>query len=346
VTTLAFPTLYPNPLVEDGELQRALDRAIEAGPGRAWRTPVAIVSLGPDGARPMAQFRGDEVHFSASLLKVAAMYAAFELRNTLRGIAAELGTRVTAPELLKAAATYLDPQITIMAGNIPALRGVAGPHALPQYASAFEVGPPAGPEAGPGVDFAPRFASHLDRMIAVSDNGSAAQCVHGVGYGYLNGALVSAGLFDPTSNVGLWLAGDYAGSYPYYRIRSVNDGLVAQAATVTHLAQLYTLLHDGLLVDERSSQEMLALLARAVAVPEVFIDRASGLDFRVTHTKVGLGPLKPENGGTSVYSEGSILRHASGRQFVAVWQNFVFGDEGFDPIGWVVRDTIRGYLGG
>jgi hypothetical protein len=107
------------------------------------------------------------------------------------------------------------------------------------------------------------------------------------------------------------------------------------------LARLYTLLHDSKLVPS-GTVEMLALLASAVAVPEVFINRASALDFTVTHTKVGLGPLKT---GSDVWSEGSILRHdPSGREFVAVWQNFVFGSAGFDPIGHVVRDTIHRYL--
>src|SRR5262249_27231661 len=159
------------------------------------------------------------------------------------------------------------------------------------------------------------------KMITVSDNSSAAQCVHGSGYGYLNGALVSAGFFNPAINNGVWLAGDYTSSYPYFRIQSVNDGLVAQATTVLHLARLYTLMYDGTLVGGISIGEMLDLLAKAVAVPEVFINRASGLNFTVTHTKVGLGPLKPANGGINVYSEGSILKHNSDREFVAVWQN-------------------------
>jgi hypothetical protein len=90
---------------------------------------------------------------------------------------------------------------------------------------------------------------------------------------------------------------------------------------------------------------MLDLLAKAVAVPEVFIDRATPpLHFAVTHTKVGLAQLKPVNGGNSVYSEGSILKHSSGREFVAVWQNFLFEAAGFDPIGHVVRDTMDTYL--
>lgn len=343
--TPPFPSAYADPLRPNAKLQKALDDAVAAGPGTSWRTPVAIVSLEPDGARPMAHHKGNEVHFSASLLKVASMYSAFELRRTLRDIAAELGGSTTKADLLKDAALYLDPAILTRVSSIPALKGVLKPHAVPQYASTFDVVPVSHPGQGFTVNFSTAFEGHLEKMIAVSDNASAAQCVHGSGYGYLNGALVSGGFFDAATNTGIWLAGDYTAKYPYFRIDSVNDGKVAQATTAIHLARMYTLMYDGTLVGGISSGEMRDLLAKAVAVPEVFIDRASPpLNFTVTHTKVGLAQLKPVNGGSNVYSEGSILKHTSGREFVAVWQNFLFESSGFDPVGHVVRDTIDKYL--
>lgn len=342
--TAPFPKLYPNPLVPDAGLQAALDKAILAGPGKSWRVPVTIVSLSPDGHRQMAQFKGSELHFSASLLKVGAMYAAFELRGVLQSIAAELGPGLSTADLLKAAAAYLDPKITTRVAAIAELKGVQHSHALPAYAAAFELAPHGpGAAAANTVRFTSAMAENLEKMIAISDNRCAAQCVHASGYGYLNGALADAGFFDPKTERGIWLAGDYISQYPYFRIKAVNDGMVAQAATTNQLAHLYALLFDGHLVSSGASAEMMALLAKAVAVPEIFIDRAANLNFRVTHTKVGLGPLKAENGGYSVYSECSILEHTSGRKFVAAWQNFVFKD-GFEPIAYVVRDTIEEYL--
>lgn len=57
------------------------------------------------------------------------------------------------------------------------------------------VRPPVTPIVSPGpgftVNFSSAFQGHLEKMIAISDNGSAAQCVHGSGYGYLDGALAS-----------------------------------------------------------------------------------------------------------------------------------------------------------
>lgn len=343
--TPPFPKVYANPLTPDAALQAALDKAIGAGPGKSWRVPVAIVSLNPDGSRPLAHFKGNELHFSASLLKVGAMYAAFELRAVLQHIAAELGAEVSTADLLAAAAAYLNPKILAKAATLPGLKGVQPAHALPQYAAAFEMAPHV-QGAASTVRFTSALVGHLEKMIAISDNRSAAQCVHASGYGYLNGALTDAGLFDPKTEKGIWLAGDYIQGYPYFRIKSANDGMVAQAATSIQLAHLYALIHDGQLVNAGSSTEMLALLAKAVAVPEVFIDRAANLNFKVTHTKVGLGPLKSENGGASVYSECSILEHVSGRKFIAAWQNFVFKDQGFDPIAHVVRDTLDLFLKG
>jgi hypothetical protein len=108
--TPAFPGTYANPLTDDNKLKGALKNAVDTGPGAAWPVPVAIVALNPDGTRPFAEFSGGEVHYSASLLKVAAMYSAFELRNTIQQIGDELGAKTRPADLLKDAARYLDPR--------------------------------------------------------------------------------------------------------------------------------------------------------------------------------------------------------------------------------------------
>lgn len=344
--TRPFPEPYANSLIADDGLQAALDAAIATGPGKSWRVPISIVSLEADGRRPAAHFKGGEVHFSASLLKVAAMYSAFELRNTLQAIAQELGKRARPSNLLNLGAAYLDPLIMARVDAISALKGIQKTHALPRYGDAFEaVAATSAQQEALSVRFTAEFNKHLEKMIAVSDNRSAAQCVYASGYGYLNAGLAAAGFFDEKTKKGIWLAGDYVRSYPYFRIPSENDGPVAQGATTQQLARLYTLIHDGKLVSAAASSEMLELLAKAVAVPEVFIDRAANINFKVTHTKVGLGPLKKESGGDSVYSEGSILEHKSGRKFVVVWQNLVCGSEYFEPLGRVVCKTLDGFVG-
>jgi hypothetical protein len=287
----------------------------------------------------MAQFRGSEVHYSASLMKVAAMYAAWELRKVVRSVASELGASTTSAKLLSDVARYLDPQILRQVTTIPALKGIQNRHALPRYATMFDV---VGASTGTGftVNFSKDYVTALDDMIRISDNGQASAVIHGVGYGFLNGALAAAGFISGTT--GLWLAGDFTKTYPYFRIPCVNDMTdgqgTAQGATVLELAHEFTLISDGLLVDGPSCKEMLDLLARPLTVPEVFISRASGLNFTVTQTKVGLGPLKR---GPLVASEASLLLHTSGKKFVAAWQNL---QGSLDSIGHVVRDTIDAFL--
>ncbi|MEO7331676.1 MAG: hypothetical protein ABI193_24085, partial [Minicystis sp.] len=103
--TPVFPAPYPTKvLTPSTKLQNALDKAI--GTGSRWPVPVAIAALdeGPMSPHHFASFRGDEVHYSASLMKIVAMYAAFELRKTLRSIAAELGGSTKGPDLLRRAA--------------------------------------------------------------------------------------------------------------------------------------------------------------------------------------------------------------------------------------------------
>jgi len=77
---------------------------------------------------------------------------------------------------------------------------------------------------------------------------------------------------------------------------------------------MYALLNERLLVDPASSEAMLALLADAQFGPGAepsWVSRPEfappGVGFTGTHTKIGLGPLKPENGGFDVASERSIL---------------------------------------
>ena len=351
LTTPPFPNPYPNRLIPNGPLQRALEGAIGSAD---WRVAVCIVALNDDGTRHMAHYKGNEVHYSASLVKVAAMYSAFELRHTLVSIAAELGARAKKNTLLKWAADYLKPYILAKAASLSPLAGVKEQQALPQYSTTFQV-VPASSGTGWSVNFTPDFENHLYEMISISSNGDAAQCVHGSGYGYLNGALSSGGFLDSGGTTGIFLAGDYTGAYPPFRIPAVNEsayaasggassGGTAQAATALQLAQLATLIQDWQLVDRVSSQSMMILLKSAVDRKyEVWTPGATGGAFTAAGAKVGLGQLG-KGGGPFVESEVSILTHeASGRRFVVAWQNNLSSD-GRSRVGQVVLQTVTNYV--
>jgi hypothetical protein len=121
--------------------------------------------------------------------------------------------------------------------------------------------------------------------------------------------------------------------------------------TCFDLANLYALLVQGALVDTASSNQMLALLADAAVGPDPsWMTRPGvtppGIAFQVTHTKIGLGPLKPQNGGFNVASEGAMVTHIpTGRKFIIVWQNSKTDPDSFRAISLIVDRTIKLFLG-
>jgi hypothetical protein len=370
--TIPFPARSANPFTGpaavQGKLQRALDAAIAAGPGTSWRAPISVVALSNrDGSGPpcvQASFRPDENHYTASLAKVLAMYAAFQLRETLRAIAMELGPKATAATLIPEARKYLDPLIMAQAGPILAQatldprspQPVLLKHKLPSY-TGFEA---VAAGAGFTVNFTTAYKNSLGQMIGASSDPDAEICIHNIGYGYLNGALTSAGFFVPATHNGLWLAADYSffQHWGALTIDTVNDGKASAVCTVAQLAKLFTLLFlfGGLLytgsakdqpdpanatatANGRCRTEIFALLSKAgnwmsgATIP---------LGFTVLGSKLGLGNLKT---GAQVLSETAFIQHtASGRRFVVAWQNFVEGADGVDPVARVIDRTLTAFL--
>jgi len=93
---MPFPSAFPDVLSPDGALSASLATAVAlaqvqhpqaTSPGRFAISIVAI----DDSSSPVtflhAGLREREMHFSASLLKVAAAYAAFQLRQSVNSFA-------------------------------------------------------------------------------------------------------------------------------------------------------------------------------------------------------------------------------------------------------------------
>lgn len=374
--TLPFPKPAPSPFAGSqrqnqrqrlqAKLQGALNAAILAGPGTSWRTPICIVALpNTNGTGPpcvLASFRPIENHYTASLAKIHAMYAAFQLRETLRAIAAELGPNAAPATVIPTARAYLNPLIMAQAGPLLA-RAPLDPRSknpvtlanrLPSY-TGFEA---ATTGSGVTVNFTGAYQQLLNDMITVSSDPAAGQCIHNIGYAYLNGALASAGFFDATSQNGLWLAADYSDfkDWGALTIDTVNDGQASAVATVVQMASLLTqiyliggLFYTGTVKDQpdpanptatangRARQGMLDLLRKTGS----WLTANKTVGFQRFGAKVGLGELKDKT--TSVMSEGAILTHTrSARRFVAVWQNFVWG--GIDPVARVIDSTLNAFL--
>jgi hypothetical protein len=328
------------------------------------------MALDDNGGRPVAGQRESEMFYSGSLLKVAAMYAAYQLRIAVNELAPTLDATVnTTDKLFQAISNAFDKQIDESVPRIRLAPGITPAMRIPKYPTIFHAAKIGGiwrlkfnDTGGAGS-----FASHLRKMIVGSHNDSAGFCVRALGYSWINGVLQAAGFlrFDFPGNEGIWLAGDYEG-WNTVNIRSVNDGDVKQATTCFDMARLFALLHDKKLVKNYShfatalsgNDEMLNLLRDAVGDPGArSLLRRVPHSFTVLQSKIGIGQLK--GGGSCkdvdrdrcVYAEAAILQHPpTGRKFVVVWQNLTFlrahpllWSDGLRRIVAVIQKTIGDY---
>lgn len=350
-SSLPIPLFQPkpaDPLITDPKMQLALRNAIAElekyhgfAPGTfPVRFSIADVT-DPSGSFPSAGYLENVTDYTASEAKVAVMYSAYALRDMVRRFAVSNGAN--AGTLFALLSRRMDPLIIKASRNV-ARAPIGDIYRVPTYREVFEVMPVS---SGYGVDvaFTPGFSSALEAMIVPSDNAAAAACIHGVGYGYLNGALSAGGFFDPVTNQGLWVAGDFLGRWPYIRINSRNDSWVAQAGTSRDMAKLVSLIMTDRLLDPTSCREMRQRLANAATGPDTpWVARTRIFNYgTITHNKLGLGPLKS---GKNVWSEVSVYRSpvTTGRRYVVAWQNLVGPQPiGFEGVAKIIRATISGY---
>ena len=301
----------------------------------------------------------EEECFSGSLIKVAAMFAAFQLRAEARALAKEVksGTVVITggTDALKVRDFFnkLEPKLNLGAA-VPQISGAANTNKKPIFAEILEITGGFAASATLDVQFTTDFKDHMRRMIVPSDNCSAGECIFRLSYPYINVKLMEAGFFNKDSMKGVWLCGDYIvtsppadacfnkdKSRPFIRIDTVNDcdqvthfcGS-AQNTTAKQLASLFFKILLKELVDEESSQEMRTLLHEGqFGTPPMrersFLTRPSDcttpLLFDVDAVKIGQGPSKrdPGRGGADlqVRSEGLLIK----------WKHITPGEPDFDP---------------
>ena len=347
-----FTGAYANPLASSAHLsmQGALDTTRQAlslagapNVDNLAMTVVALTGFERTLNHPWAALRQHEVHYAASMVKIAAMYAAFDLRSSADQLAIARGLTTWA-QIEAALVSTFNPEIDVHTPGPIASSPTLGPHdkrRKPSYSALLQRG------SGPDfiVDFTRAQWAAFEDMMVQQHNAGAGVTIHALGYPYLDGKLTDDGFFDGVSN-GIWLAGDYVQQWPYARIACVNDRDTAQGTTTWQLASLLTLLADDQLVGPLSSRGMKDLMARA----GTFFHSTSppiwpvGGRFTATHGKVGIGPLKS---GRTVFSESTIvtdnLRDIS---FVAVWQNVIQGAQTqrqlLEPVATLVEAAING----
>jgi hypothetical protein len=361
-----FPPRPTLTFTTSGPLQDALDTAIDELKTALHKPvpfPIAIIDLEGGDTLECGSYKPDEIDYIASSAKVAAMLAAYGLRDMARRLyvylkmatgvagmmAASGGSGAVKravngmPTLFQALRTHMDPEVE---DNSPALlHSVRHEHRVPQYENVFA--PP--PKDGWSYpDFSGNFRASMKAMIVPSDNSGAGRVVRGVGYGYLNGLLEHFGLLDLSTPTGIWLAGDYVGLYPYVRIQSVNDGGVAQAGSALAQAQMMAMIVNKACIDPASCEEMRTLLAQAskgvdqpfVSRPDVKADLRIPLS-KITHAKLGYGPLKA---GSNVASEMFRIEgiEKAGKAYAVAYQN-VNDNEPTNDVARVIRKTLKTY---
>jgi hypothetical protein len=345
-----FPTPYESLLADDALLGAALAAArteTQALFPDQTLPPISVVSVRQQASVFTFKHAGSQsagMFFSGSLPKIAAMYAAFELRRAVNLLVVNPlpSSSAAAHDNLRAA---FDDVIDVASPIISAAPAVNRQMRIPKYEQIFAAIPLI--DGGFSFEFNLEFSTHLRKMIVESDNGSAGECVKRLGYSWINGALQKGGFFSLPSKAGLWLAGTYGGGWPAVRVPSLNDGDTAQGTTCFDAANLYAHLLQGTLgrplID--SSGKMLDLLVQAASVDPAFIDwERRGLTARryhVTHTKIGIGPRTAGD----VLSEATILEHsATGDVFIVVLQNLPRTTQGMEMAATLVDLTTDHFL--
>jgi hypothetical protein len=239
---------------------------------------VALVDL---GARSKHDFAAGGLNFSvgwnlhvtqysASLVKIAAMFAAFRLRENVRAAAATSKAK-DSDELFAQITADWKP---IVERSVP-----GGRRDFPQLDRIFSAGGGAG---GFSIDFDGRFRDSMADMIGPSDNAAASRCILALGYQYIQGALAAEGLYTSDKG-GLWLAGDYS---------SGRDGTPEpksrkhQAASAAAVARFLTLLETNRLVSADACSEMRSLMTNDYMIR--FLD-ADGRTTSSHYGKLGIG---------------------------------------------------------
>ena len=318
----------------DRMLQTALEAVLRAYGLNYTMAPeiqpaIAIADVSGSPPYPYAATPNDEVpYYSASLLKVAAMFAACRARSVLGELKIEL--KDLAPYFSATIVRAFDfSRAKVKKGEQwPDLSALLWEHRAPHFETLLE------PKSGQlKVSEAQlenvRRIFHQQRENPEEDqsNQGARGLIHSLGYSWINSVLRLSGF------PGVWLAGDYSGSkdWPSAQIPSFNSSLAAQVTTARDLAALMaTIARDSL----REAEQMRSWLGQGGSWLESTL-QSSG--FKVVGAKVGLTPGR-------VHSEATILeKEGTTRKFVVVWQNCPRETHTAGTVLAIVRQTLQAY---
>lgn len=308
--------------------------------------PMTIVDLNTGPPFPVGHYNATEVDFVASEDKIAALFAAWELRAMVRRFAVAFGISNPAtlfPELKTRINPFIRAQVDLVRDSKDVnLAKVNIPDKLkvPVYETLFRVeSDGAGglkinfTQGDTTLDGGENYAKSLRDMIVDSDDPAASRCIRGIGYGFLNGALTAGGFYrradntKPKTGNGMWLAGDYDQAAFIRGIVSANDGDARIAGTTGDLAKLMTLIHIGTFADPGDPDgDLLKSLLHGASTTGAFppLLKSSLTQGQYVLNKLGWGELgRGEKGAHKVASETAVIKDLSnaGRSYVVACQN-------------------------
>jgi hypothetical protein len=199
---------------------------------RNGKVSIALVNLSTLAqltAPRIAEFNSDNQTYAASLAKIAALYAAYQLKFDLNF------TAMSSPG-------------TFTQNRLNALKKI------------FDVTNVSGVSPGFKFEFKNTFRSSLDRIC---ENCDATYVIGNLGFRFMASALWQSGLFD-CHRGGLWLGATYGACRGVSRRSWHTDpiGNTSHGATARAVAAYFTLLVQKRLIDSASSLGIIANLIR------------------------------------------------------------------------------------
>jgi hypothetical protein len=272
---------------------------------------LALVDVTDPAAPVFAGIRAEDTVFIASMAKIAALYAAFELRKRLQDGISGVPVATPVPALIAQVKKTWQPLI-----DAKKTKDAAAFAGFPNLTDIFDITPSG---ASWSVTFTTKgdintladkesaqwpllngkfgFKELLLLMASFSNNDAAARCITTLSYEYINAALVMAGLYE-NGKGGLWLAAPY----PHKPGAALTENLWMQeplnkdpnttrryqVSSAKAAAAMFTLLAQRKLVDATSSDEMLDFLRAGTNdfVQNALVDVSR--DVNSIRTKIGV----------------------------------------------------------
>jgi hypothetical protein len=299
---------------------------------------ILIVKLSDSGLMQYAGTNETKMYFSASLLKVSLLYASFELVARVNALAPSINASSSVDFFNKVEQAFAAK----IAGSVP--RITAGAWQTTDFEKALTAVPKGGKFE------AQMSAQHRQDLASIfadqNQNVGARECMHRLGFSFVNGSLSAAGFFDVPTEAGVWMATDYipdnqpgAGNWPSFNIPVVTNGTSSAATTALAMANLLTALHRKQLITPVASQEMRSIFAHGGSwlstIPKTIPKSITDNGAKVGHSS------SPSAKVGSVKSEAVFLKRKSDRSdFLVVWQNApdALGPE---PIYMIIDEMIR-----